>query len=181
MSATNLIAIAQLLAAAVTAAATYALWRATKVLADETKTLSAMTSKPFVIFSFRSSQAAPTALDAIVSNTGNATAFNVRVTIDPTLPNANGSRPNDVTETVFNIALLPPGEILPRQGIMARDASEDTFRVKITWSSSPTSEHTESIQYDVSVHDGFKAGWSAKGMHQVADELEKIRRSLPTR
>lgn len=43
--AANALAAAQLFAALVTAAATFALWRVTRVLSVETKTLAAMTSR----------------------------------------------------------------------------------------------------------------------------------------
>jgi len=67
----NILTVAQLVAAFVTAIATIALWRVTRVLADETKTLAAMTSRPFVVSSFESSEADPTAIDVVFRNTGN--------------------------------------------------------------------------------------------------------------
>lgn len=70
LHAANLLAFSQLIAAAVTAWATFALWRVTRVLAVETKTLAAMTSRPFVVCSLESSGASAVALNLTLRNTG---------------------------------------------------------------------------------------------------------------
>ncbi|MDW9523786.1 hypothetical protein GOA61_09455 [Sinorhizobium meliloti] len=175
----NAVAAAQLFAALVTAAATIALWYVTRILAVETKVLSSMTSRPFVIFSFQSSLAAAEALDSVVSNTGNATAFDVEVTISPALPNGNGSRDPEKEESKFLVSLLPPGAAIPKQGVMSRDIHEETFSVDVSWSSAPKSTERERIRYNIQPQDGFRAGWRVKGNHQIAEELEKIRKLLP--
>ncbi|PLU03827.1 hypothetical protein [Sinorhizobium medicae] len=176
---TNAVAFAQVLAAIVTAFATIALWHVTRILAVETKVLSSMTSRPFVVFSFQSSLAAAEALDSMVSNTGNATAFDVEVTISPALPNGNGSRDPEKEESKFLVSLLPPGAAIPKQGVMSRDVYEETFSVDASWSSSPNSAKRERIRYNIQPQDGFRAGWRVKGDHQIAEELEKIRKLLP--
>ncbi len=65
----NALALAQLLAALVTAVATFALWRATKVLAKETTVLAKMSAHPFVICWLESSGASAVALNFTVRNT----------------------------------------------------------------------------------------------------------------
>lgn len=79
----NALSFAQLVAAFVTALATFALWRVTRVLAVETKTLAAMTSRPFVVCSLESSGASAIALNLTLRNTGNATAFDVKLELSP--------------------------------------------------------------------------------------------------
>ena len=59
----DILAVAQLLAAFITALATFALWRVTRVLAVETSALAKMTSRPFVICGIESSLASPSALN----------------------------------------------------------------------------------------------------------------------
>lgn len=81
----NALSFAQLVAAFVTAIATFALWRVTYVLAVETKTLAAMTSRPFVVCGIESSLADTTALNLALRNTGNATAFDVKAKISPVM------------------------------------------------------------------------------------------------
>lgn len=175
----NAVALAQVFAAIITAVATIALWHVTRILAVETKVLSSMTSRPFVIFSFQSSLAAAEALDSVVSNTGNATAFDVEVTISPALPRGDGSRDPEKIESKFHVSLLPPGAAIPKQGVMSRDVYDGTFTVDVSWSSSPGSAKREKINYNIQPQDGFRAGWRVKGEHQIAEELEKIRKLLP--
>jgi len=84
----NALAFSQLAAAAVTAIATIALWRVTRVLAVETKTLAAMTSQPFVVGTIENAGvSAHTVLNFVLRNSGNATAFDVRAKITPAIPN----------------------------------------------------------------------------------------------
>ena len=81
----NLLAFAQLIAAFVTALATIALWRVTKLLANETSVLAEMTSRPFVVCALESSGASAIALNLVLRNTGNAAAFDIEVEISPPL------------------------------------------------------------------------------------------------
>lgn len=177
-SPSNLMAVAQVVAAFVTALATIALWHVTRILAVETKVLSSMTSRPFVIFTIESSLADPTAMDAIVSNTGNATAFDVVVNISPPLPKPNGQRPERETDTELNMSLLAPGRSIPNRGVMSRDVYNQNFLIHVSWSSLPGSSLRESTSYSIEARDGFKGGWGVKGQHQIAEELEKIRKTI---
>ncbi|MVA71482.1 hypothetical protein GOZ81_10385 [Agrobacterium vitis] len=177
-SAANIMAVAQVVAAFVTAAATIALWHVTRILAVETKVLSSMTSRPFVIFTIESSLADATAMDAIVRNTGNAAAFDVIVNVSPSLPQPDGGRPEVGTETLIEVSLLPPGAVLPTRGVMSRDIRDQRFLVHVSWSSSPGSSRRESTSYSIEAKDGFRGGWRVKGQHQMAEELEKIRKAV---
>ncbi|UXS45927.1 hypothetical protein [Agrobacterium tumefaciens] len=82
----NLLTLAQVLAALVTAFATWALWRVTKVLAVETSALAKMTSNPFVVCYLRSGHSNPKAMNLTLENTGNATAFDIQLRVTPALP-----------------------------------------------------------------------------------------------
>lgn len=177
--AANSLAFAQLLAAVVTAMATFALWRVTKVLAVETKTLAAMTSRPFVVSSFESSGADPTAINLTLRNTGNATAFDVKFRITPAPPKANGQPADNPEQTTFEISLLPPGQILPLQGVMGRDVSDASFDVLVSWASLPNGKDREELNYKTAPKDGFRGGFNTKNVHHVAGELEKLRKQLP--
>ena len=172
----NAVAVAQLLAAFITALATIALWHVTRTLAVETKTLSSMSSRPFVTASFRSNLAAATALDLAISNTGNAPAFDIHVVITPPLPRPNGSRNADTSGSIFAVSLLQPGFSLPREGVLGRDVHDESFDVVVSWSDYPRSSKREELAYSMTVNDGFKDGWGVKGQHHIAEELEKIRK-----
>lgn len=174
----NLMAVAQVFAALVTAIATIALWYVTRILAVETKVLSSMTSRPFVIFTIESSLADSTAMDAIVSNTGNAPAFDIVVNVSPPLPGPTGQRTEEETETELNVSILAPGRAIPNRGVMSTDVYNQRFSIHVSWSSLPGSKQRESTSYSIEAKDGFKGGWRVKGQHQIAEELEKIRKTV---
>lgn len=172
----NALAFAQLIAAFVTAIATFALWRVTRILAIETKTLAATSSRAFVVSSFESSGADPTALNITLRNTGNATAFDVKLRISPALPRYDGQKSEDETQTTFETSLLPPGVVLPFQGVMSRDVPEGIFEVNVSWSQMPGDTNRQQIAYKTEPKDGFRGGWDTKGLHQIAQEIEKLRK-----
>jgi len=175
----NILTVAQLAAAFITALATLALWRVTRVLAVETSELAKMTSRPFVVCGIESSLADPTALNLVVRNTGNAAAFDIKAKITPPLPQANGTTGEDQTETLVDVSYLPPGRVLSRQGVMTRDVYDIKFNVEISWASYPSSLDRETLIYIFEGRDGFNGGFIEKGMHEIANELEKIRKLLP--
>lgn len=175
--AANSLAFAQLLAAFVTALATIALWRVTKVLAVETKTLAAMTSRPFVVCSLESSGASAIALNLTLRNTGNATAFDVKLELSPALTKPDGTA-NDDPQTAWEISLLPPGQALTTQGVMGPEVHDQTYSATVSWAALPGAVVRESLSYSFAAKDGFRGGWNTKGPHQIAEELEKIRKQL---
>lgn len=174
--AANALAIAQLVAAFVTAAATFALWRVTRVLAVETKTLAAMTSNPFVVGSFEPSVADSGAFDVVLRNTGNATAFDIKLKFSPPLPHPLDEDEN-ATETVFEVSLLGPGQSLPLLGVQAIEAPDTKFKVSVSWSALPTNSNRTPLTYETKIFPGITRGWNTRGLHQVAQELEKLRKA----
>ncbi|MEJ5087129.1 hypothetical protein [Brucella pseudogrignonensis] len=178
---TTILSYSQLLAALVTAVATIALWYVTRVLAVETKTLAKMTSQPFVVCSLQSSQADASALDLILENTGNAVAFDVDVTITPALPDPHGNKVERETNSKINISMLPPSLTYRKQGVMWRDVYDQNYQVKIDWKTHPEKSNVETLSYSFSPKEGFRGGWNVKGLHQIANELEKVNKSLSKR
>lgn len=179
--AANALAFGQLVAAFVTAVATFALWRVTRVLAVETKTLAAMTSRPFVVCSLESSGASSIALNLTLRNTGNATAFDVKFSLSPALPKPNDEKPEDDTKTENEISLLPPGQALHLQGVMGPEVYDKKFAVNLSWSQLPGAKKRETLEYSFEPKDGFRGGWNTKGVHDVAQELEKMRNEMKAR
>lgn len=175
----NALTLAQVLAALVTALATIALWRVTRVLAKETAALAKLTSKAFVVSSFESSNASPTALNMTIRNTGNAAAFDVKLRISPALPNPDGSRSDGENETLFDVSVLPPGVVLPFRGVMGWDLSDDVYEISVSWAQTPNGVDREDLSYRTEPKDGYRGGWDSKGTHHVAQELERIRKLLP--
>lgn len=169
---------AQLIAAFVTAGATIALFMITRVLAAETKTLAKMTSQPFVTCSLQSSVADSLMFDLIIENTGNAVAFDIKVTIDPALPAYNGAQSSENKETVINISILPPGFKLPKNGVQSKHVLDAKFSARIEWKLRPDAVKTETLQYTFTADDGYRSGWGVKGVHQLVQEVEKIGRKI---
>lgn len=178
-NAANALVFAQLVAAFVTAIATIALWRVTRVLAVETKTLAAMTSRPFVVCSLESSPASVIALNLTLRNTGNATAFDVKLELSPALEKPDGSPPEDPTMTTWEISLLPPDQALTTQGVLGPKVHDTVFSANVSWASLPGASVRESLSYKFEPKDGFRGGFASKGLHAIAEELEKIRKQLP--
>jgi hypothetical protein len=178
-NADNVLAVVQVFAAFVTALATLALWRVTKVLAVETAELASMTSRPFVVGSLESSPASALALNLTLRNTGNATAFDIELTVSPALPKANGTRNPLLNQTERKVSLLPPTQALTLQGVMGSNIHDEVYQMKVSWADKPGSEVRESLSYSIEAQDGFNGGWSDKNVHHVADELKKIREALP--
>jgi hypothetical protein len=177
--ATNALTIAQLFAAIVTALATFALWRVTKVLAVETKTLAAMTSHPFVVGAFETSAADSGAFDVVVRNTGNSAAFDIKLAFTPALPNNVQQEQAEVSdETSFEVSILIPGQRLPLFAVMYRDAPETKFKISVSWSSTPSSKEREQIIYETRISTAINLGWNVKGTHEIANELKIIREHL---
>ena len=176
-NAAHVLAFTQVIAAFVTALATIALWRVTKVLAAETKTLAAMTSRPFVVCSLESSGASAIALNLTLRNTGNATAFDIKLELAPALQAPDGTA-NEDHLTMWEVSLLPPGQALTTQGVMGPDVHDNTYSATVSWATMPGAGVRETLSYNFSAKDGFRGGWKTKGPHDIAEELEKLRKQL---
>ncbi len=178
--AANALVFAQLVAAFVTAIATIALWRVTRVLAVETKRLATMTSRPFVVCSAESSPVSASSFNLVLRNTGNATAFDVKFQLSPPIANPDRSPLADETITSWEVSLLPPGQALTKYAGFGPDLQDKTYTSKVSWASLPGSTVRESLAYKFEAKDGFQGGVIGKGPHHIAEELEKIRKQLPT-
>lgn len=172
----NIMGTAQVAAAFVTAIATIALWRVTRVLATETASLAKMTARPFVICYMRSSNSSPTAMELSIENTGNATAFDIKLKVTPAVPRPDPLAIVEADATTFEVSLLPPGKDLPIQGVLSTDAHDLKFFAEVSWSLMPQSIERDSLSYQFRAADGFRAGWRVKGLHEIAEQLEKMRR-----
>lgn len=138
-----------------------------------------MTSRPFVVCSLESSGASAIALNLTLRNTGNATAFDVKLELSPALEKPDGNPPDDPTKTTWEISVLPPGQALATQGVMSTKVYGKVFASTISWAGMPGASVRESISYSFEPKDGFRGGWNTKGLHQIAEELEKLRKQLP--
>jgi hypothetical protein len=102
------------------------------------------------------------------------------LTLTPALPKPDGSAPDDVSVSTYNFSILPPGQALPIQPVMALAVHEKVFSVKVTWSQIPSADNCEKLEYEFEPKDGFMGGWKTKGVHHIAEELEKICKKMPS-
>jgi hypothetical protein len=174
----NALTSAQVLAAFVTAFATIALWRVTKLLAKETSLLASLTSQPFVIAALKSSDENATALDLSIQNTGNATAFNIRLFLSPKLRPPNRPQPSHDTKGDYNVSLLPPGQILSVDVAYGPEIHDVAYSVELSWTTHPQSKDRQNLSYKITARDGFQAGWNKTGMKDIVDELGKLREAV---
>ena len=139
-----------------------------------------MTASPFVICTLESSLASSVMFDLAFQNTGNATAFDIEGTISPDLPKL-GTSQDEIDEKNIKISILPPGQRLPIKGARGPDMSEQIFDVKVSWASSPGSALREEVSYSIRALDGFRGSFNVKGVHDVANELEKLRKAMTSK
>lgn len=173
----NALAFTQMFATIVTAIATFMLWRVTRVLAVETKTLAKMTSRPFVVVSMEPvpGVSAHNILNLVLRNTGNATAFDITVRVSPYLPKVGKEPLVSDTETPFKVSLLPPNQAIPLQGLKLENIHDKNFEFNIGWSCRPGAEQIDTIRYFIGGEDLPKDDWGVKSLHNIAEELVGIR------
>lgn len=157
----------------VTAGGTVALVIATAVLAYLTWVLARATHRPSVILTFEPNHWALTWLDMHVVNEGNATAFDIKIAMDPELP----GRDNDKSPAIIpeSISALRAGQVLKRYACESVLVLDTIFTVTISWRASPKGR-ISSITYDVDM--SYLKGHGSLGgepMVQIANEIKKLR------
>lgn len=159
-----------------TAVATFALFYVTNALVRETKKLADATSQPQIIATIRPNLWSLIHFDLEVSNTGNATAFDIKVKFDPTI---------EVEDMVAGknfmplqaISILKPNEKLSTYLLEARTILDKKFTVETSWSIKPNSETRECLTYvvDLSDYSGVSYLGSRDPIVQIADQIKKFR------
>lgn len=161
------------IAASLTAISTIILSWMTYILAKETKVLARMTSKAFVIAYLESTEVSAFAMNIVIHNTGNAPAFNVSVRISPAMPDYSNLS-STATESSYEMLLMPPTAKHSIYGVALKDISDTLHEVSVSWSETPNGSARESISYQLKPQNQIKGGWTIKGIHEVATELEKL-------
>lgn len=165
-----------LLAAVVTAVATFFLWRVTGILAVETKRMANASAQPQVVVTLVPNQWSTMHLDINVANSGNATAFDIEVEFDPPLENGE-ARGEDMPIPFRKISILKPGQQLQSYLREVGDYLEKTFTIAVSWKLHPDDSERHQLNYTLSMRD--YAGVSYVGARdplvQLADQLKKVR------
>lgn len=100
-----------LISTAITALATAALFYATWVLARETKVLSRATAQPHVTAGIEPNQWTLIYFDLVVRNSGNAPAYDIKISFDPPIPDHANFR-QGMAVPLSSISVLTPSHEL---------------------------------------------------------------------
>ncbi len=159
----------------VTALATIMLWRVTKVLAVETKRMAEASARPQVVANIEPNQWAMNHADIVVANTGNATAFDVRVEFDPDIP--NDPEVSDRPQPLRTVSLLRPGQQLVSYLCSFAPIIDTSRTVTVSWRRDPSRSERETISYALNLReiDGRGSLGALDPVTQIASEIKNIR------
>lgn len=158
-----------------TAFATVFLWRVTKALAVETKRMAEASSHPQVVASIEPNRWSIRHADIRVANTGNAAAFDIRISFDP--PLAREGRRAERPIPLQRISILRPGQEMVCDLSEFSSLLERKFTVSTSWIGTPGAADREVLSYEIDMSD--YAGWGTLGaadpLVQIAQDVKKLR------
>ena len=160
----------------ITALATAVLGWVTWVLARETKALSRAASQPHVVATFEPNPWGSMYVDLLISNTGNAVAYDITVSYSPDLPSSSEFRLN-LPVPFQKISVLRPGQVLKSSLSPYKDLKDQIYTVSISWARLPGQAKREALCYDLTVTE-FEASMYLGARNpefQIASEIKKIR------
>lgn len=176
MDQNTLVTYAALFGTVATALATFALWYVTSVLAKETKRMADASAQPQVVATIVPNRWSTIHLDIEVTNTGNATAFDVELSFDP--PLQNGEARDDGRPIPYQrISVIKPGQAFNSYLSEVGDYLDKSFTVTVQWKLHPTSGDTQTLSYWLNMGDykGVSYLGARAPLTQVADQLKKLR------
>jgi hypothetical protein len=164
-----------LLTSSVTTLSTIALVYLTWVLSRETARLSDATAQPFVTVTIEPSPWTPLHFDLVLENSGNAAAFDVVVETDPKIGQKIPSEKGGIGMTEIDV--LRPGQTISSFVAEAKEVTDLSYKVAISWKRTPNATSREEInyRYDVSKFKRYSRLGPATPFHQVASEIKKAR------
>jgi type II secretory pathway pseudopilin PulG len=161
--------------AVVTAIATIVLALLTWVLARATNAMAKASSQAQVVASLEINQWSLMHMDLVVSNAGNAPAFDIQISFDPAIPDNQLGAAKD---TIFNnISILRPGQTLTSAGSDFEAVKDFKTTITTSWRRHPSSKTRETLAYSFDLS-GYK-NMSVLGRRspelQMAEEIKKLR------
>lgn len=178
MDATTLAAITAALGAVVTAVATIALWRVTGALARETTRMADASGQPQIVATLRPNRWTMMYADLTISNSGNASAFSIRMEFEPPLEIERQGDAADERPLPFQeVSVLRPGETLSSDIGLSFPLIKKSYRVTTSWLRHPGADERESLSYTTSMADvkGVMQLGAADPLVQIAEEVKHIR------
>lgn len=168
-------AVATVVGTLVTAIATVFLWRVTKVLAVETRRMAEASARPQVVVNIEPNQWAMQYADIVVANTGNASAFDIRVEFSPPIEREASEQAKPFP--LERVSLLKPGQRIVSFLSSFEPIIDKAYTATVTWKRDPSGDERESLSYviDLAELDGQGHLGAASPMTQIADEMKKMR------
>ncbi|MEM8311266.1 hypothetical protein Q4R83_05705, partial [Morganella morganii] len=123
------ITITSVIAALVTAVSTFFLWRVTRMLAVETKKMAESASQPHIVITLEPTDVSINHFNMVISNTGNATAYNIISDITPSI--------NDKPIPFQNVSVLKPGDSIKSFFTSFFEIKNKEFKITTTWLKKP--------------------------------------------
>lgn len=166
-----------LIATVATAIATFFLWRVTKILAVETKRMADASAQPQVVANIVLNKWAMNHADIEIENTGNATAFDIKVSFDPPLENGTVRAQGDRAIPFQEISILKPGQSLSSYLTESAALLDKSYNIIISWRLLPDSKDRQQLSYTFSMSDykGMSRLGAADPAIQIAEQVKKIR------
>lgn len=169
----------QVAAAAITAIASAVLGFATWVLAKETKVLSRATSQAHVTVTLEPNPWAANFVDLIVSNSGNAVAYDIEASFEPPLPEGDEgpSHRRSMAAPLSHISVLRPAQTMQSNLCEFAKVSKKSYRVTITWAHHPEARKREKLSYELSMLDYHDVSYLGprSPFTQIADQMKYLR------
>ncbi|WP_081255190.1 hypothetical protein [Pseudomonas putida] len=147
-----LLGVGGLLGTIATAVATFFLWRVTLVLARETTRMAEASAQPHVVVTLSPNRWSSRHFDVLIDNTGNATAYDIRVNIDPPLQNGEARRP-DTTIPFQSVSVLKAGAGLRSYLSDYAPLKGKVFNISVSWLRSHSNPAREENTYTLSMAD----------------------------
>lgn len=166
---------ATVLGTVVTAIATVFLWRVTRTLAVETKRMAQASAQPQVVVHIEPNKWAMNHADLSVANTGNATAFDIRISFDP--PLERDEKRADRPIPLQRISVLKPGQHLGSHLGTFAPLLKQVYNVEVSWRRDPGDSNREILAYTLDMNDieGSSRLGPADAMTQIAEQMKRLR------
>ena len=163
----------QIIVGCVTAIATVVLAMLTFRLARATEALARAKPVPMIVVTFELSPTGQPALDVLVTNSGQAVAFDVEIQISPPISFIGPENYSPPALSQFASSIMRPGQRIRWGGIRSSDIAGKKFLVGAAWAIRPNGTKAK-LEYDLS-GDVNAGGWVERGLHTIAEEVKKMR------
>jgi hypothetical protein len=147
----------------------------TRILAIETKRMADVAAHPQVVANIVPNQWSTIHFDINVTNTGNATAYDIEVRFDPPLTSGEARESQPIP--FQKISVLKPGQSMTSYLSGVGDYLEKSFEVAVTWKLSPGAAVSDGLTYTLNMAD--YQGVSYLGVRdplvQLAEQVKNLR------